>query len=282
MRKIDNLFISDLDGTLLDNNASITNKTANLLNVAIEKGADFTVATARTLATAKQILSEVHLNYPLILMNGVLVYDLQKEKYLFSATLDKNIFYNIIDVLNKHHIEPFIYTIDDNKMNTYYKNLSTKAMLDFYEERYKKYYKSFTKIDNYSEIENHNIIYFTLINTYDILKPVYDDISKIDGIEITFYDDHYTDDLWYMEIFSKTASKKKAVEFLGNILKPKNVTCFGDNTNDIPMFEIADYSVAVANANSLVKEKANEIIGANVDNAVAQFVYEKTMGKGRS
>lgn len=46
------LFISDLDGTLLNGNAEVTEFTRNTLNRLIAKGLNFTAATARTLASA--------------------------------------------------------------------------------------------------------------------------------------------------------------------------------------------------------------------------------------
>ena len=46
------------------------------LNRLIDKGLCFTVATARTYATVNSIVKDVHLTYPMILMNGVMIYDL--------------------------------------------------------------------------------------------------------------------------------------------------------------------------------------------------------------
>ena len=46
------LFISDLDGTLLNGNAEVTEFTRDTLNRLMAKGLNFTAATARTLASA--------------------------------------------------------------------------------------------------------------------------------------------------------------------------------------------------------------------------------------
>ena len=107
------------------------------------------------------------------------------------------------------------------------------------------------------------------------LLPVYEEVSKLENVEITFYRDVYSPELWYIEIFSSCASKKKAVEFLRDYLHPERIICFGDNLNDIPMFEAADHSIAVENAVAAVKEAADEIIGKNTDNAVAAYISER-------
>ena len=49
---------------------------------------------------------------------------------------------------------------------------------------------------------------------------------------------------------------------------------FGDNLNDLPMFEIADVAVAVENAFDEAKAKADIIIGPNTEDSVAKFIRE--------
>ncbi|MGN0622639.1 MAG: Cof-type HAD-IIB family hydrolase [Oscillospiraceae bacterium] len=269
------LYISDLDGTLLDDKAEITEETARLINSAVDKGACFTAATARTFASVGKIMKDIKLRFPLILMNGVLIYDTQEQKYIFSAFLEPQTVRAITASLRRHNADPFVYTVENDCMHTYYEKLSSDAMTAFYEERCRKYYKSFSRVDSLDDICKNNIIYFTLINSYEALLPVYNEVSKLENVEMTFYRDVYSPDLWYIEIFSGCASKKKAVEFLRNYLHPEKIICFGDNLNDIPMFEAADHSVAVENAVAAVKEAADEIIGKNTDNAVAAYISER-------
>ena len=269
------LNISDLDGTLLNGKAEVSDKTCRLINEAIDRGVNFTAATARTLASVGKILQGIKLRLPVILMNGVLIYDFCEKKYIFSAYLEGTAIRRIVEILGGFGADPFVYTIENDEMHTYYERLSSEAMQSFYGERRRKYYKSFTQVDSFSEIREDTVIYFTLIDSYEKLKPVYDAVSSLGGVEITFYRDNYSDELWYMEIFSENASKKKAVEFLRKRLKADKIICFGDNLNDIPMFEAADYSIAVGNAADEVKLKADEIIGRNTDDSVACYISQK-------
>ena len=85
------LFVSDLDGTLLNKNAELSVNTKNILNRLIEKGLKFTVATARTYASAGKILNGLNLELPIILMNGVSVFDVKSEKYCKVNYLDKDL-----------------------------------------------------------------------------------------------------------------------------------------------------------------------------------------------
>ena len=65
------LYISDLDGTLLDNDARLSDFTAEAINKLIMQGMNFTFATARSVYSAKPITSKLNISVPCILMNGV-------------------------------------------------------------------------------------------------------------------------------------------------------------------------------------------------------------------
>jgi hypothetical protein len=64
------LYISDLDGTLLNGDTEVSRYSAGRLNSMMAGGAEFSIATARTAATAKHILSGLDLALPVVLMNG--------------------------------------------------------------------------------------------------------------------------------------------------------------------------------------------------------------------
>ena len=55
-------------------------------------------------------------------------------------------------------------------------------------------------------------------------------------------------------------------------MKINNLVTFGDNLNDVSMFSIADESYAVGNAHSDLKKLATEVIGTNIENAVANKI----------
>ena len=54
------LYITDLDGTLLDANSQVSTEAVEVLNPMLDDGLLFTVATARTPATVVPMLSQLH------------------------------------------------------------------------------------------------------------------------------------------------------------------------------------------------------------------------------
>lgn len=67
------LYVSDLDGTLLDN----TPKTSDYTNLTIDRlndeGIIFSYATARSYTTAKKVTKGLNIKHPLVVHNGVFI-----------------------------------------------------------------------------------------------------------------------------------------------------------------------------------------------------------------
>ena len=94
------LFISDLDGTLLNSKVEISEKTAEIINKAIEeKGISFTVATARSYLTAVELTKKIKINAPMVLMNGVFIYDREKDEYIKYEKIDTDVCLKLIELM---------------------------------------------------------------------------------------------------------------------------------------------------------------------------------------
>lgn len=270
------LYISDLDGTLLNSSKEVSEYTRSTLNSLIKKGVHFTVATARTAASAVKILSGLDIKIPVVLMNGVMVYDIAGANYIKTETIPVETAINIIRILNDHSLAGFMYTINGNDLITYYEALNTQAMKDFYDERITKYYKSFERTESFfDKVSTGKVVYFALINKYDKLTAAFESLKKHPDIDAVLYRDIYAQDQWYLEIHSKTASKYNAAKYLRKYGGFNKVIGFGDNLNDIPLFEACDESYAMSNAVEELKEKATGIIGGNNSDGVARFLSDR-------
>ncbi len=269
------LYISDLDGTLLDNNAEITVRSKKLLNEFLSRGKSFTVATARTGATVIGMLEGVDVNVPCVLMNGVAIYDIRKKKYVKIHTFSPSVREEFLREICSYGSPGFLYCIDDDSLSTFYENTNSPNAEIFINEREKKFGKKFTKVASFMECTANNVVYYSYSDTYEKLKPLYDKTKDIKGIRIEFYRDTYHPDFWYFEVCSENASKYNAVVWLRENYGFEKVVAFGDNLNDIPLFEASDESYAVENAKEDVKKCASAVIGRNTEDAVAKFLSDK-------
>lgn len=273
------LYISDLDGTLLNEHKKISIHSKNLINDAIKFGANFSIATARTPGTIVNILDGINISIPVVIMNGAAIYNIKLNNYIHYTLLDNSIIDKLVYSINKHNIKAFIYTIKDNFLYVYYDDLSLSFQLEFFNARKDSKYKKFIKS---SLPENSNVLYFTMMDYKSKIDSLYNEIKDIPNISIAKYRDVYNDKVYILEIYDASCSKANAINYLKYKYKFDKIICFGDNSNDIPMFEISDESYAVENSVDELKKKATKIIGSNNSDSVAKYIYEdikKTLAK---
>ena len=270
------LFVTDLDGTLLNSNKEVSIKSTEILNKLIDNGVNFTVATARTPATVVDLLQDVNLKLPAVLMNGVLLYDIKEEKYINIKEIGKDTVDKVFDVLNKFDKNAMVYGIRNNHLWVYHKEFEYSWEYDFYKERTDRKQKTFLKVENYQECINESkVINFIVFDKYEKIKGIYDELKKIDEISVEYYEDIYEKGCYFLEAYSAEASKANGIKLLSDYIEHDKLICFGDNLNDIPMFELADECYATANAVERVKEISTDVIGSCDEDGVALFMEKK-------
>lgn len=118
------LYVSDLDGTLLNKDQQISKNSIKILNQVIKNGTNFTIATARTPATVVPILKDININLPVALMNGVLIYDIEQNKYIEINHIEKTIVNKVIDKFQRKVKDMFVYGVQNDELKVYYKGFS--------------------------------------------------------------------------------------------------------------------------------------------------------------
>lgn len=273
---MNNLYITDLDGTLLNSDGKVSEKTKEILNALTDKGVSFAVATARTILSVSNILDGLNITAPCVLMNGVCTYDMTEKKYLHCHYIDPSATAEYVKTVSgRKDISPYIYTIKDNELCAYYENMDTEPARSFAEERRKRYGKNFVQVD-FKRFDPAYAVYFTMCGYKDVIEPYYHKLKDTKGLYVTFYRDTYDTGVYYLEMCSDKASKAGGIRYLRENYGYDKIYCFGDNTNDIPMFNESDKSYAVANAVDRLKEIADEVILSNDQNGVAAKIKELT------
>ena len=76
-------------------------------------------------------------------------------------------------------------------------------------------------------------------------------------------------------MYSKTASKYNAVNYIRDYCGFDRIIGFGDNFNDIPLLKACDEFYAVSNAVYELKEKLTGILVDNNSDGVAKFIVAR-------
>ncbi|MDE6235408.1 MAG: HAD family hydrolase [Muribaculaceae bacterium] len=289
------LYITDLDGTLLNSDVAVSDASIEMLNRALDMGALISVATARTPATLCNLLRNIRLTLPIVAMTGATLWDRESNTYSHVCTFPPEKVDEIRKVYAEFDLPTFIYTLRDNMMHIYHQGPLSNPERAFVAERLNSPYKTFHLCDpalasfNFGKSEitsdapvaipehiDNAILFFGMQPTGPD-HPAFEALKKVEGINPMFYPDANSPEVTMIEAFPRHASKRNGIRILKQLTGADRVVVFGDNLNDLPMFEEADMSVAVANALPEVKEKADLIIGSHDEDAVAAFILEDTL-----
>lgn len=269
------LYVSDLDGTLLNDEALLTPYTIKTINRLIDSGGSFSIATGRSAASALPLLSSLHIQLPIVLMNGVSVYDIQRKRYLHTHFLDVDSVRHLLDCLRTLELTGFLFTFDHHDVSVYYERIHSDHAQHIIEQRKTQYQHKFLKIDDFSTLPREQVIYFSICAPQTMLSPLYDLLITDDKLRVEFYQDVYQQHLFYLEVCSANASKYDGVQFLRNTCQFDHIVGFGDNLNDLPLFQGCDECYAVANAKKEVKAASTGVLQSNLKNGVAHWLAQQ-------
>lgn len=262
------LYITDLDGTLLRSDTSLSGYSVSALNSFIERGVMFTYATARSFMSASPLVKDLRLKCPAVIFNGVFVIDPQTGKHLIENTYSEKCQRMARELFTAENIAPLVYSYINGEEKVSYLENRLDDVKSYVDSR--RGDKRLRPVSDYKALFEGDIFYFTVIDPRDI-KLLDGVFTEENGFSRNVQKDTYDDMIWY-EIYDKSASKANAVRQVAELVHADELVCFGDNFNDISMIEAADIGVAVENAADAVKKAADIIIGSNNDDGVARFI----------
>lgn len=269
------LYVSDLDGTLLRSDETISKYTADTINSLIDRGMLFSYATARSLITAKKVTKGIKAAIPLIVYNGAFVIDNQTEKILLANYFDHSV-QELLDDLFANKIYPIVYAyIEGKEKFSFVPELCTAGLTRFLDSR-KGDIRTNT-VNTMNQLKSGDIFYITCIDEPSKLKPLYEKYKSLH--HCVYQTDIYTHDQW-LEIMPSAASKSNAIKQLQSLLECEKLIVFGDGRNDIDMFVLADESYAVQNAHEDLKKYATAIIASNDEDGVASWLKNRWLADG--
>ncbi len=261
------IFFFDLDGTLLNSEKRITQKTMDALRAFTDAGNYFCINTGRAMDSTRSVYDGLSLSFKgsfLCGSNGTEIYSIDEEKYLYKTGVDLELVPRILDLADEYDVHCHTYNADH--------------IVSRHENECTDYYR--------------RVIKTPMIVTDDVLKYVTDPPPKMISIELHDHDkqERFREALhemvgdrltllysnpYYMEIFPSHAGKGSAVTRLADILGVdiKDTYAAGDEQNDISMIEAAGTGIAMVNGTDIVKKSADVITRFDNDHdGLAEFI----------
>ena len=267
------LYVTDLDGTLLNRQDRINSTSISIINELVEKGMFFTYATARSLVSASVVTEGLSTDFPVIIYNGAFIIHPSTGEILTEQSFTPTERQRVIEVLDEYDISPLVYSYVDGIERVSWITSRENDGVRRYINNRKGTDPRFRPIQNKEELYQGEMFYYTCIGEREELQPAYDLISQDTRFRCTLQQELYRPEYWF-EIMPAKATKAEAIRQLKKLWNCDRVISFGDAINDIPMFEISDECYAVENAVDELKAIATGIIGSNESDGVAKWLKE--------
>jgi len=279
------LIVSDMDGTLLNSYGEIPKENLKAINDAMDKGVEFAIVTGRPYAAVKGILKENKLTCSVIGCNGAQVTD-KNGSLIMAHYINKD---SLLQIIKKAEDENIYYQLyDDNCIYTKSRLELLKVLRNYSKKSIKRQFsinriirgikrlffaevKVISNLQDFAASEDRNFYKLQIASLdQERLKSIKKSLENIPYINIT------SSAYYNIEVGPGSITKGTALKELAEIksIPREEIIAMGDNYNDIPMLEYAGCGVAMENAETGVKDKANFYTKSNDDNGVAFAIEE--------
>lgn len=268
-------YVTDLDGTLLQSNATLSEHTVRTLTDALEQGVVISYATARSYQSSKTATPQINWRYPVVLYNGSMLLDPTTGKVLGGHWLDSDVSNEVIELGRSMNLKPFLFGLDeDDRERVLHEKISRYGDSEFLASRPGD--PRFVEMEQLACPPSYRTTIVTYIGLRVELEPLFRAISDRYGpaVHLHFMLDNYIKDHYFLEISHAHANKEFGLKLWCEQMgcQPEDVTVFGDNLNDIGMFKRAGRRFAVSSAHPELKLMATEVIGSNDEDGVARVI----------
>ena len=265
MKKFEGILLcSDLDGTLLTDDKSVSEENRDAIEYFKSEGGLFTFITGRPPMIAKGVYEMVKPNAPIGCFNGGGIYDFESGKYLWSVELPKE----AVELV-KYAVSLFPdMGVQFNTQNRIIFTHENPATVWFREVV--NISKDACDIDDINEATMKIVFCHKDPSTLERLTKALNEHPKS-----KMFDFIRSEESLY-EILPKGISKGNLLLKLAEILgiDQKKTVAVGDYNNDISMIKAAGIGYAVANAVPEAKAVADRITVSNLDHAIARIIED--------
>lgn len=271
---MDRLFVTDLDGTLLRSDRSLSPYTVRELNSALAAGVPLTYATARSLHSAEPLVAAVAFSLPVIVFDGAMVAEPRSGRVLRKAHLDLDVTAGVLDASRRRGLRPMAFGFDGGREVARYSPPVNAA-----ERRWEAGRRRVGdgRLQRVAEVTAPEVPLLV-----QCIAPLPEATALLADLRAGFagritaglIHDVYMPEYYQLQVHHPEANKGAALRWLADYLgiAHQAVTVFGDNDNDLAMFAVAGRRLAVANAEAHVRAAADAVLGICDEDAVARHM----------
>lgn len=266
------MIVTDLDGTLLNNDKKISDKDVEMLNKLNDKGIEIVVATGRNYFMAKNLTEQIKNINPVILANnGSIARRSNTDELMEYNYLDSDVFEKIYKHGLKYNLHPVLH-VDEyyNGYDMIYEN-----------ENLQKVYLGYIRKDDvrakliqFKPKEIKNILSVCYLEEFNKLYDFSMEMEKINEGHFNIICNRNISKRALLEFLHKDGCKWRALKKYADSIniKPKEIISFGDDNNDLELIINSGIGISMKNGTKNCK-KVSKII-TEFDNNNSGVSYE--------
>jgi hydroxymethylpyrimidine pyrophosphatase-like HAD family hydrolase len=270
------LYISDLDGTLLDPDAQLSPRTRSGLERLLVADVPFTIATARHPQSIRMILGDLPLRLPVVALHGALLTDMASLAHLHVRAIERDAALGVLDIARRHGTSAWVSTTTGTADHVTYDAITNAGMQWYLDDRTRVGDPRLRRAADLTTVFVDAVTCITVMAPEDVTRAIGHDVANehAGAMKVHVYENAYSPGWWWMTAHSAEAGKDVGV---GDLLArhefdDHEIVAFGDTTGDLPLFAAAHRRVAVANAERELKDAACETIGAHDEDSVIDYL----------
>jgi Cof subfamily protein (haloacid dehalogenase superfamily) len=257
------LIMSDMDGTLLDENGQLPAGFADMAQELKRRGVMFAPCSGRQYYSLLDTFAGYEDEFIFLAENGTMVRYHDKE--LFSSTLNRKLG---MKALQETRQNPGIYEVFCGKQGAYI--LADEETTAFQDEL-RKYYTHAEVVDSFADIDDELIKCSFFDESGNADKRIYPYLQKYEGpFQVA------TSSAYWVDVMNYDINKGIAIQQVQKKLHitPMECAAFGDFLNDVEMMSSVYYSFAMENAHPKIKELARFQTASNREHGVLQGIQK--------
>ncbi|MBN4056597.1 MAG: hydrolase Cof [Alkaliphilus sp.] len=255
------LLALDVDGTLLNSQGEVTDKTVKSIRELVSKGVLVLICTGRPTQGTVELFEKLGLKMPVIAYNGAKIVNLNTGAILHEQNLRGIDVKKIVEIGEELKTTIIIWSNNQLYTNTMNDNVIAYKKLSGVEP---------IVIDDYVDIIQQGATKVLWIDEVEKIA----EFQRLLDIRLDADVNYCTSKPYYLEFIDKTVSKGRALSIICDKyeLKREEIIAIGDGQNDITMLEFAGVGVAMGNSSQEVKDKADYITATNDEEGIALVI----------
>lgn len=270
------LFVCDLDHNLLSKNGDISQHSKIHLSRLLKEGACISFVTADTPASVLPHMEQMPFTMPLVILNGVALYDTKTNTYVSQHNLSLSTVQPIYELLEQHQMNCFIHVISKDNLHIYYGDFHHAMEEQYYEETRMQQQNAYIYEENLYDIQSIPC-YLKIMDTKENLLQLQKELKLLpqyQNLASTILPYPSDESYGFLGIYCNQASIGKAALELKKKTFSSTLISFIGDSDCATLLDVSDLSYVSDQADATLQTKATGTFSVSTKNGAVKKIEQ--------